>query len=86
MNNPIENEINLKIKMKHLDGIIDLDSFWKIMDRVKNGEQVYLPDLKFKIVGYNYEVRHGIFNKGEITIFPSKDLRLEELTGKKRND
>jgi len=84
MNNPIENEINLKIKMKHLDGIIDLNSFWKIMDRVKNGEQVYLPDLKFKIVGYKCEVKHGTFNKGEIIIFPSKDLRLEDLIEKNK--
>ncbi|HEC63973.1 hypothetical protein LCGC14_2024620 [marine sediment metagenome] len=71
--------VPIKIKMKEMDGLIDSDTIFKILSDIKNGRNIFFPDLKFKVVGYEVQSNHAGMNY-TLIISPTKNIKLEELS------
>ena len=71
----------ITVKMRPIDGYSDQETIWPIIDSVKNGS-IILPDLEFKIVGYEVETKASTGMKFTLIISPTKPLKLDELLEK----
>ncbi len=73
--------VHVKLVLGDVSGLDDSGVIFKIISALKDGKNLFFPDLKFRIIGYRAKVDHT-GTSFTFEILPTKDVKLEEVFAK----